>query len=148
MKLLRYRQKTDWTCGPACLKVVLHFFGVNKDISELIKELKTTEKTGTDHQRMINLLKKYKLKFIVKKNATLEEIKKSLIDSLVVVDYFIPYYQESHYSIVKKIKGERIYFHDTHFGPNHRYKIDYFLRNWWDEEAKRWLVAIKKPNET
>lgn len=144
MKLLKYRQKTDWTCGPACLKVVLDFFGIKKDVSQLIKELATTEAKGTDHINMIRVLKKYRLPFIVKDKSSFFDLKKYLTDSLVIVDYWIPYHQESHYSIVKKIAAERIFFHDTHFGFNHSYQIDYFLKNWHDEEAERWLLAVKK----
>lgn len=147
MKLSRYRQKKDYTCGPACMKVVLDYFGIKKEINELVKELKTTKKRGTDNAKMIEVIKKNKLKYVVKANSRLADIERFLKDYLVVVGYFIPYYQESHYAIVKKIDAEKIYFHDTWFGSNHQYKISYFLKNWWDEEEKRWLLAIKKPHE-
>lgn len=144
MKLLKYKQKNNWTCGPACLLVVLNYFGIRKDIPDLIKELKTTKKEGTDNANIIKLLKKYELKFIVKENSTLHDLKKYLKNYLVIVGFWIPFYKESHYSIVKKINKQRIYFHDTWFGYNHSYKIDYFLKNWWDEEVRGWLLAIKK----
>lgn len=144
MRLLKYRQKDSWTCGPAVMKVVLAHFGINKEIEELIGELKTTKKQGTEHKNIEKLLKKYKLKFIQKKNATFEELKSALKDAPVIVDYWVPYHKESHYSLVIKINSQRIYFHDTYFGPNHSYMINYFLKNWEDQEAKGWLLAIKK----
>lgn len=143
MKLLKYKQKDDWTCGPAFLKVVLDYFGIEKDISTLIKELGTTRNDGTDESSIVKLLKKYKLKFIVKENTSLDDLRGYLKDHLVVVCFWVPFYKFSHYSIVKGVDSERIYFHDTWFDPNHSYKIDYFLRNWWDEESKGWMLAIK-----
>lgn len=144
MKLLKYRQKKASICGPACMKVVLDYFGIKKEIEELVKELKTTKKEGTDHAKMVQLIKKNKLQFKIKTKSRLAQIKKLLKSHLVVVDYWIPYYQESHYALVKKLDSQRIYLHDTRFGPNHSYKINYFLKNWWDEETKGWLLAIKK----
>lgn len=144
MKLLKYEQKDKWSCGAACLKVALDHFGIKKEIDELIKELKTTKSSGTEHSNIIRLLKKSKLKFEVKKNGTLEDLKRSLKDSLIVVDYWLPYHKESHYSIVKRIGADRIHFHDTYFGPNHSYKIDYFLKNWKDQEGTGWFLSIKR----
>jgi predicted double-glycine peptidase len=144
-KLLIYKQKNNWTCGPACMLVVLDYFGTKKDIGSLLIEMRTTKKEGTHHSDIINLLKTCKLQYLVKRNCSIHDIKKHLCTNLVIVGYWIPYYKESHYSIVKKVNSSRIYFHDTWFGPKHNCTIDYFLRNWWDDEAKGWMIAIKRP---
>jgi predicted double-glycine peptidase len=83
-----------------------------------------------------------------RENASLENLKKYLRNHLVIVSFWIPYYKESHYSIVKKINSERIYLHDTWFGSNHCLKINYFLKNWYDEDCTGWLMAITKQKDS
>ena len=117
--------------------------GVKKDIRGITKELRTTRE-GTGNAHFLRLLKKHNLRYFAKENATVADIKKCLKRHLVVVAYWIPAHKESHYSIVKKINSKRIYFHDTWFGSNHSYSIKYFLKNWRDNEAYRWMLAVKK----
>lgn len=138
-----YKQRNDWTCGPAVARVILHASGVRKDIRGITKELRTTRE-GTGNAHFLRLLKKHNLRYFAKENATAADIKKCLKRHLVVVAYWIPAHKESHYSIVKKINSKRIYFHDTWFGSNHSYSIKYFLKNWRDNEAYRWMLAVKK----
>lgn len=138
-----YKQKNGWTCGPAVARIILHSSGTKKSVKEIIKELRTTRQ-GTSNARLIRLFKKHGLRFRIKENASISDIKKCLPNNRIIVAYWIPTHKESHYSIVKKINSKRIYFHDTWFGANHSYTIDYFLKNWWDNEAFRWLLAVKK----
>ncbi len=144
-KLLCVKQGDTWTCGPTVMQIVLDYFGIKKDIRTLIKELHTIRNQGTDNRHFLKLLKKYKLKFRAQNRSNLKVLKKLLSDSLVVVGYWIPYYRESHYALISRISRDRVYLHDTWFGHKHSYKIDYFLKNWWDEESQQWLVAIKLP---
>ena len=138
-----FKQKNNWTCGPAVARMVLHYFGKRKHLPELVKELRAT-RNGTSNAPLLRLLKKHGLKFRVKRRADAPDLKKRLRKHLVVVAYWIPYHRESHYSIVKKMDAKRIYLHDPWFGSNHSYTLNYFLKNWWDEEATRWLLAVKK----
>ena len=139
-----YKQPNGWTCGPAVARILLHYFDAKMDISEIVKKLRTTPRRGTGNVNLLRLLGENGVKFRVKENAAAKDLKKYLKNHWVVVAYWIPSHKESHYSIVKKITSKRIYFHDTWFGANHSYSIRYFLKNWWDEEAKRWLLAVKK----
>lgn len=49
-------QRTAWTCGPACIRMIFEFHG--KRITERVaaREMGTTPKHGTVPQAMINLL--------------------------------------------------------------------------------------------
>ncbi len=145
MRLLgyTYKQKNDWTCGPAVARVVLDHFGKRLPISKLVRELKASPK-GTWNKDIAKLFKKHDLDFKTKERATLYDIKRYLKNHIVLVAFWIPFHKESHYSIVTKIDNKRIYFHDTWFGSKHSYTHEHFLKNWWDEEAIRWLMAIEK----
>jgi ABC-type bacteriocin/lantibiotic exporter with double-glycine peptidase domain len=146
MTLLKrnFKQKNDWTCGPAVARLVLHAFGHKKPLREVSKALKT-DRNGTANAYMIRLFKRNRLKIKVKNGTGISDLKKHTKKHLVVVAYSIPSSGDSHYSIVRKVSHGRVYFHDTWFGSKHSYNINYFLKNWHDDEATRWMLAVKKP---
>ncbi|MDP3731162.1 MAG: cysteine peptidase family C39 domain-containing protein [bacterium] len=139
-----YKQPNYWTCGPAVARLILHSFGKKKPLHEIIKDAKTT-KAGTSNSGLKRVLKKHGVKFQEKRNADLADIKSKIKTHWLLVAYWIPIHKEAHYSIIKKIDSKRIYFHDTWFGSKHSYSQKYFLKNWWDGEAKKWLLTIRKP---
>ena len=139
-----YKQPNYWTCGPAVARLILHSYGKKKTVNEIAKEAKTT-KSGTSNSGMKRVLKKHGIKFKEKQNACLSDLKGKVKTHWLLVAYWIPIHKEAHYSIVKKIDSKRIYFHDTWYGARHSYSHRYFLKNWWDGEAKRWLLKVKKP---
>ena len=141
-----YKQPNYWTCGPAVARLILHSFGQKKTFPEIIRETKTT-KAGTSNRDLKRDLKKHGVGFKEKQNASLSEIKSKIKTHWLVVAYWIPIHREAHYSLIKKIDAKRVYFHDTWFGANHSYTHRHFLKNWWDGEAKKWLLTVKKPNK-
>src|SRR3989344_1151663 len=145
MQLLNYayKQKNNWTCGPAMARVVLSYYGARTTVPLLIKKLRTT-RSGTGNRQILKLFKRNNLKFSVKTNSSLSDIKKYIISHWIIVAYYIHLHKEYHYSIVKSINSKRIYFHDTWFGSNHSYSLNYFENNWKDDEATKWMLAIKQ----
>jgi ABC-type bacteriocin/lantibiotic exporter with double-glycine peptidase domain len=145
MELLRYtyKQKNDWSCGPAVARVILDYYGTRPTISSLTKQLKTT-RAGTENRYVISLFKRNNLRFFARSNSSIAELQKYSKNYWLIVAYWIPSSRESHYSIIKKINSRRVYFHDTWFGSNHSYSLKYFLKNWHDDEATRWFIAVKK----
>ena len=143
-QLLRLIQSNTWTCGPASAKVVLNFFDKQVTLKTLISQLRTTRENGTDHHNFVRIFREYGLNVQQFENASLEQLASVLKHGITIVDYWIPYYNESHYAIVKQIDTNRIYLHDTWFGPSHSYDHSYFLRNWFDEDSKRWMISVRK----
>lgn len=126
-------------------RLILHSFGQKKTFPEIIKEAKTT-KAGTSNKDLKRVLKKHGIKFKEKQKARLTDLKRQIKTHWLLVAYWIPRHKEAHYSLVKKIDAKRIYFHDTWFGANHSYTHRHFLKNWWDGEAKQWLLTVKRSN--
>ncbi len=145
MRLLNYnfKQPSDWTCGPAVARIILNYYGTNKSIRQLVRELRAT-RHGTSNGSIRNLLRRHDIKFYEHQNTSLKKMKKCLQKNIVLVAYWIPRHKESHYSIVKKITREQINFHDTWFGSSHSYSLPYFEKNWRDDEANRWMLTVKK----
>lgn len=138
-----YKQPNGWTCGPAVARLILRSFGRQKTIQEVMRELGST-KAGTANKDLRRLFRKYNLKFTEKESASLGDLKIKLKTHWVIIAYWIQKNKEAHYSIVRKIDSRRVYFHDTWFGINHSYSIRHFLKYWWDDEATRWFLALKK----
>lgn len=144
MNLLNYtfKQKNDWTCGPAVARIVLHSRGKLAGLKEIAKALRTTRE-GTSNANLVRFIRKHSPYYIEKQKATLGDLKNHSKNKIVIVSYWIPRSKAYHYSIVKKVGKKRIYFHDTWYGSTHSYSIDYFLKNWREEEATRWMLAVK-----
>lgn len=138
-----YKQPNGWTCGPAIARLILNCYGENLTISDLTKKLRTN-RSGTSHYNILKLLEKKNLRFFVRENSSISDISKYIKTHRIVVAYYIPRNREYHYSIVKTINSKRICFHDTWFGSSHSYSLNYFYKNWRDDEAIRWMLAIKK----
>jgi predicted double-glycine peptidase len=136
-----FKQKNDWTCGPAVARIVCHYYGVEKEISHLVAELNTT-KEGTSNRDLMRVLRRHGINSRVREHTSIKHLKQTLKNNIVVVAYWIPRHKEAHYSILTKIGRTRVYFHDTWYGSTHSYTINYFEKNWWDGEATRWMLAV------
>jgi predicted double-glycine peptidase len=141
-------QKTQHTCGPAAMRMVLEYCGIKKSEEEIAALMHTTEKKGTPTENFSRLAKAFDLECITAEHARLQDLK-FLRDQnyLVIVCYFYPTEKVDHYSIVKKIQNNHIYFWDPFFGTHHKYFLPYF-RNIWrsdpnDDDKKHWFFALK-----
>lgn len=145
MQLLNYgyKQRNNWTCGPAMARVILDYYGIETTIPRLNKQLRTN-RSGTAHKHILKLFDKNKLKFFTKEKASLSDLKKYMKKYWIVVAYWIPFHQEYHYSIVTNVHSKTINFHDTWFGSKHKYTLRHFCRNWRDDESSQWMLAVKK----
>lgn len=145
-KLTFYRQQTDYTCGLACMRMILSSKNIYKTEEELKKLLLYPKYPGpTPHKGFTNICKKMKFDCLELENSSIKKIKELLKkDFNVIVSRYIPSQKVDHYAIVKKIDKENIYFLDPWFGKNHKYTLKYFEKKWFDlENKKRWLIAIK-----
>ena len=130
------------------MRMILASKGIKKSEKQLVKLLCTNKIRGTWHKNFSVAAKKLRLTYKVESNSSILEIKKFMkINYTVIVCYYIPWEKTDHYSVVKKIDKEHIYFYDPWFGENHKYKISHFLRVWKSysryENEKRWLFAVK-----
>ena len=146
-----HKQKTEWTCGPASMRMVLDSLGIKKSEKELIKLLDTNEIQGTLHKSFPELAEKFNLNYIVgRKNSTLEQLDNlQEQDYRIIVSYFIPEDNFHHYAVLKEVDPKKIHLLDPWFGENTEYSIDNFNRNWHDllekyDKDKKWFFGIKK----
>lgn len=151
MKFPYHKQNTDYTCGPASLRMVLECFGIKKSEKELVKALKTTKSRGTKPQQFQLAVEQTDLDYVVGTKANVFYLKKLLTEKFIfIVLYFYPPEQCHHYSVVKKIDSKFIYFWnpDDDFGPVSKYKIKDF-ETLWNKTSTNfrkpgWFVGIRK----
>ena len=143
-----HEQETNYTCGAACMRMVLEFFGIKKTEKQLIRLLGTNKVRGTWHKDFPRILEKYKLTYVVERSGTLEDIKRYMKGGYEVIVGYMPG-ECDHYSVVKKIDNDFIYFWDPSKGPDNKEGIKEFKRTWKSdprfEEDRGWFVAIKRP---
>lgn len=150
-------------CGPASLKILLSYYGIEKDEKELYKLCKTSPGLGTDDKSLKEASESLGFKVEIQNNASFDDIQKWLEKGVpVIVDWFTrgrTDYTDSdvadgHYSVVMGLDDENIYLQDPEIGKMRTIERDNFMRVWfdftgeiinsWDEMIIRQLIAIYK----
>ena len=148
-------------CGPASLKMVLDYYGIDKSEEEVALICNRDSDLGTDDVSIKNAAESYGLNVEIENNSSFDNISKWLAKEVpVIVNWFtrgrIDYGDEEvpdgHYSVVVGLDGEHIYFQDPEIGRLRKLSRDDFLRVWfdfksdhitsWDDMVVRQLIAV------
>lgn len=149
-------QKADYTCGPAALKALLSFYGIDISEEKLEKLCGTTEEKGTYHWQISEALDKLNIGYLMKNNAKLKDIYKYIINGYpVLVD--LEKDGNGHYSIVIGMDNEKVRILDTDSKSESEIykKIDKnkFKDLWYDKNknnqpyVSRWMCIIENKNK-
>ncbi len=131
IKLKLFKQSPGY-CGPACLKMVLSAYGINKSENHLAELTKTSRKTGCWEKDIVKTAKRFGLNGYVKQNSSIKELKRLVKKGIpVIVDWFSPE-EAGHYSVVVGFEKNKILLADPHFGKIKKHKIDWFEERWFD----------------
>lgn len=155
-------RETPGMCGPASLKIVLDYYGIEKSEKELVLLCDSTQEIGTNAEKIKSAAESLGFTAVVKDNSTFEDIQKWLDKKVpVIVDWFTrggDNYTDSdiadgHYSVVVGLDKEYIYLQDPEIGRVRKIKKDDFMTVWFDFKGKyikpdelaiRQIVAIYK----
>lgn len=147
-------------CGPASLKIVFDYYGVEKSEQEIARLAGTTQDLGTDDEGIKKAAENLGFKVEIKNEASFEDIQDWLDKKVpVIVNWFtrgrIDYSEEDvpdgHYSIVVGLDDEFIYLQDPEIGKLRRITRDNFMKVWFDFKGEtikpdeliiRQLIAI------
>jgi len=149
-------------CGPASLKIVLGYYGVDETEKELAKIAGWKKGLGIDDKGIKKTSEKLGFKVVVKNNSSFKDIQKWLERKVpVIVDWFSRGrndYPESetadgHYSVAVGLDDNFIYLQDPEIGKLRKIKREDFMRVWFDfkgdylkfnELVIRQIIAIYK----
>ncbi len=132
-------------CGPASLKIVLDFYGIEKTEKELAKLCNAKKDLGTDDQGIKSAAESLGLKVKIKNNSSFKDIEGWLKkDVPVIVDWFtrgrVDYTDsdvaDRHYSVVCGLDDRNIYLQDPETGNMRKLDKEDFMKVWFDFTGK------------
>jgi len=149
-------------CGPASLKIVLDYYGVDKTEKELAELAGLNPELGINDKDIVRVAESLGFKAEIKNESSFEEIEKWLGKGMpVIVDWFTRGRQDygdlevadGHYSVVVGLDDEYIYLQDPEIGGERKIKRENFMRVWFDFSGEyikpdeliiRQIIAIYK----
>lgn len=138
-------------CGPASLKIVLDYYGLEKSEKELAKLCQHDINLGIDDEKIKKLAESLEFKVKIKNNSNFKNIEKWLDKKVPVIvnwftrgrqDYSESEVADGHYSVVSGLDEKYIYLQDPEIGKIRKLKRDDFMRVWFDFKGE-----YIKPNE-
>lgn len=138
-------------CGPASLKILLSYYGVEKSEKELAKLCKTKKDLGTDDKGIKSAAEKLGFKVMIKNNSSFKDIESWLKKGVPIIvnwftrgrtDYTDVNVADGHYSVVAGLDNKFIYIQDSEIGKMRKLSREDFLTVWFDFAGK-----YIKPNE-
>jgi len=133
-------------CGPAALKMVFEYYGLEKTEEELAQLCGVTPDLGTTNEDMQGVAQGLGFEAEIYKNCTFDDIQKWLDRKVpVIVDWFTPcrntkddsMMPDGHASVVVGLDAEYIYILDSEIGRIRKIQRDDFMRVWFDFKGPR-----------
>ena len=149
-----HKQETDYSCGPASLKMVLGYFGVEKSEAELVKLTGASAGLGCEPPTLVTAAERLGFVAEYKTHSSIEEIRERLErDEMIIVDWFSPEVC-GHYSVVTEVTDENITLANPTHGDHTVMTHEDFLNHWFELDEYppkdpckfflREIVSIKK----
>ncbi len=141
------QQEKNYTCLPACLRIVLHYSGTSLTEEDIADACKTTE-AGTTLADAVHAVHSFGFNATRIQNATLEDLMHYLnhnepVIVLVSVEH-LPYGDfGTHAVIVCGFEGDEILYIDTALGQEVRLDVITFLGAWRSRGRKGIVVHSK-----
>ena len=140
-----YRQSTDYTCGPACLKMVFKKHSLHRREFTLARLAGTEVKWGTQHQGMIETALKHNFFAFVRRNSSISDLREFVKKGYaVIIDWTEPVHNEGHYSLLIGFTKRHVIYHDPYWGRQSRLRISRFIRLWYEDGSKNygWMMVL------
>jgi len=141
------KQHTEYSCGPASLKMVLTFLGDKKSEKSLIREAHTDDIKGTSHKWMIDTAVREGFYCYVNSFSSIDEIKHFLsLEYPVIINFTEPSENVGHYAVVVGYRQNEIIINDPWNGKDFSIPIDDLIDRWYDRTTKShgWIMVISK----
>ena len=118
-------------CGPACLKMIFHYYDTHETEANIAKVAKSTFARGTSIEGMKRAANHYGFELTAKDYATFVDIERLLKRGVPpIVDWFSE--NEGHYSVVVGLDKKNIYLQDPEMGALRKMDRVTFFRCWFD----------------
>ena len=148
-----YRQEQLHTCGPACLRMVLAYNGVDKTEDELVVLCNTAE-VGTGRRPLARAAQELNFGVQLAERMTREDLQETISSgkptiALVNPSLIYPHVTEtSHGVVIVGVEGDEIIFHDPAGSASNRLAWAEFRSAWLDRHRGRGVILWKPPSST
>lgn len=149
-------------CGPASIKIVLDYYGLEKSEKELARLCQHDKNLGIDDEKIKKVAEGLGFNVKIKSNSNFKDIEKWLDKKVPVIvnwftkgrqDYSESEVADGHYSVVTGLDDKYIYLQDPEIGKIRKLKRNDFMRVWFDFKGEylkpeeliiRQIIAIYK----
>ncbi|MDD5638914.1 MAG: cysteine peptidase family C39 domain-containing protein [Candidatus Pacebacteria bacterium] len=152
LKIKPFQEKLNCSyCGPASLKILLNYYGINKSDKELARITGWDKGLGVDDKGIKRAAESLGFKVKIKNNSSFDDIAIWLEKGVpVIVDWFTRGRKDcgdsdvadGHYSVVMGLDDKYIYLQDPEIGRMRKLDREDFMTVWFDFTGK-----YIKPNE-
>ena len=149
-------------CGPASLKILLSYYGVEKTERKLGKMAGWNKDSGVDDKGIKSAAEQLGFKVTIKNNGSFKNIESWLRKGVPVIinwftrgrtDYTDEAVADGHYSVVAGLDDKFIYLQDPEIGKMRKLEREDFMTVWFDFSGRyikpdeliiRQIIAIHK----
>lgn len=156
MKTKHFLQPDDIACGPACLKMVLSYFGQEIPFKKISETSKYQENDGLENNELVELLGSFGLTTDVRSGLSWGEFSRlNIKENMIIVSWMKDGYL-GHFSIVDEVAKDSITIIDPE-DPKPvkmtrvkflRLWLDYYKDVWYPQKNSdiqlRWMVVVSK----
>lgn len=138
INILPYKQSDSSRCGPASIKMILAYYGIDALENTIAKYAKCTYAKGCTNENIVVALKKYGLGAKIYDNCELEDIEYWVKHHIpVIVDWFAGGVRHDdvsmgHSSVVIDIDRENVYLMDPSVGQVSCIERESWRQIWFD----------------
>lgn len=141
-----YKQETDFSCGPAVLRMIFEYFGKNYSEQYLIASLAASANDGTRHGKLLDTVRRHGFYALVSEGASLGDARQFVEDKKipVIVNFIDPQDKEGHYAVVVGMNNSHIFLNDPERGEKYSMDVRNFEAAWKNgfEDGERWMMAV------
>jgi ABC-type bacteriocin/lantibiotic exporter with double-glycine peptidase domain len=144
-----YKQETNYTCGPACMRMALASFGIVKSEKWLAGKMRTSKKNGTPYASFPGVARRLGLDFVQEEKSSLATVTGLIRKGFVVIVCILCKDDKSgHYAILARRSEKKVFLLDPWAGDVHPCPMPCFFKSWTAggtvSPKPRWLFAVKK----
>lgn len=147
INVLPYKQSDSSRCGPACIKMVLNYYGIDALENTIAKYAKCTYEKGCTNENIVVAIKKYGLWAKIYNNCELKDIDYWMKHHVpIIVDWFaggsnVDDISNGHSSVVVDIDREKVYLMDPSVGQVSSINRKEFEQVWFDWHTHHTISA-------
>lgn len=149
MRVPYFKQETNVFCGPACVQMVLSYFGKPFPSQTTLARVMKTDlvgENGTQHRVLADYLRSKGYIARASRSSTFSDMEQALSEGYpVIVHYLEPSQNDDHYAVVTRLTKTHITLNDPWNGRGLTYTRPEFLKRWKDKVGTyiRWMLTVR-----